>query len=514
MRWYRRPSGPAAGRPARAAAGAGALAACAAGGFTTLLDNTALTVAVPAMRQSLGLDARQVQWLVAGYSLAFALALVPGGRLGDSGGRKRLFLTGMAVFAGAGAVAAAGADARLLIACRLAQGVGAGLVNGQMIGTLQDRFSGAARTRALGVYAVSASVGAALGPVAGGTLIAAAGPDLGWRLVLLLALPFGAVTLLLAVRHLPAPPERARYVRGDLAGAAPFSVAVLALMLPLLAPPTPVVLLGCALAAVAAGVLFARSQRRSLGAGRRPFLAPALLRSGPYGLGTGAAMALFGGQTSAAIALTLFLQSGLHLPALRAAAVMLPQALAMALGSTLAGRAAHRWGRHAVTAGIALTTCALLTAAGCAALVPRAGLPGALAGTLFLLGAGVGLTTAPLQAQILQHAPARTAGVAGGLLQMAQRVAAAACAAAVTGLYLRHHPEDQAAHRVALEHAMAVCASLGGVGLVLHLGAVRRRPAAAPAAVPATGTAPPPAVHPSRTPEEPHHAPRHHPAGE
>jgi MFS family permease len=185
------------------------LAACAAAGFTTLLDNSALNVALPSLRLSLAADVHQMQWIAAGYSLMFALTLVPGGRLGDAHGRKPYFLAGMAVFVFGGLLAAASPDAWLLVACRLMQGAGAGLVNGQMIGIIQDSFTGPARARALGVYAAAASIAAALGPVLGGALIAIAGPDLGWRLVLVLAAPFGTTALVLAARCLLLPQHAA-----------------------------------------------------------------------------------------------------------------------------------------------------------------------------------------------------------------------------------------------------------------------------------------------------------------
>ncbi|TLQ46152.1 MFS transporter [Streptomyces marianii] len=150
------------------------LVACATAGFTTLLDNSALNVALPSLRLSLAADVHQMQWIAAGYSLMFALALVPGGRLGDAHGRKPYFVAGMAVFVVGGILAAVSSDAWLLVACRLVQGAGAGLINGQMIGIIQDSFTGTARARALGVYAAAASTAAALGPALGGALIAAA----------------------------------------------------------------------------------------------------------------------------------------------------------------------------------------------------------------------------------------------------------------------------------------------------------------------------------------------------
>lgn len=114
------------------------LLVCLAAGATTLLDRAVLNFAVPSMRRSLRAGAGNVQWIVAGYSLAFGLALVPGGCLGDAHGCKRFFLAGVAVFLRAGVTAASGGGPGALIAARLVQGAAAGLVNSQVIGTLQD----------------------------------------------------------------------------------------------------------------------------------------------------------------------------------------------------------------------------------------------------------------------------------------------------------------------------------------------------------------------------------------
>ncbi|MFJ9150676.1 MFS transporter [Streptomyces sp. NPDC102270] len=133
------------------------LLVCMAAGATTLVDQAVLNIAVPSMRQSIGATGADVQWIVAGYSPAFGLALVPGGSLGDLHGRKRLFMVGVAVFLLAGVTAATGGRPGTLIGARLVQGAAAGIVNSQVIGTIQDVFRGVARGRALGLYASPAA---------------------------------------------------------------------------------------------------------------------------------------------------------------------------------------------------------------------------------------------------------------------------------------------------------------------------------------------------------------------
>jgi MFS family permease len=445
------------------------LASCAAAGFTSLLDNSALNVALPSLRRSLGADAHQVEWIVAGYSLTFALALVPGGRMGDTRGRRPLFLTGMAVFVCAGVVAGASGGVSLLIACRLLQGTGAGLVNGQVIGIIQDSFIGLARVRALGLYTTATGVGSVLGPGLGGMLVTAAHPNLGWRLVLGLSVPFGTGALILAGYHLHPAPTRGLQGKADVLGTLLFAGLTFAVLLPLLTPMSGLSLTWCAAIAGVLIVLFGSQQRHTSRAGGAPLLDPDLLRHIPYLMGAAVAATQFGAQTAASLALAMFVQDGLGLSALFAATVMLPMALAMAITSGLAGRAAGRFGPRAVTTGITLSVCAL-SGAGIAThyASPRV-LPFSLAAVELIYGAAAGLLTAPLQAQVLSYAPARTAGVAGGILQMVQRLAAAACAAAVAGLYLHAGPHTLAGHRSAFGRAAVACACLTGLGLAFQL---------------------------------------------
>ncbi|MEU6721009.1 MFS transporter [Nonomuraea sp. NPDC046802] len=200
-----------------------------------MLDNSALNIAIPALRDSLHADATQVQWLVAGYSLAFGLALIPGGRLGDIRGRKPFFLAGMAIFTAGAILAGSAPQPWALVAARPLQGLG-GLVNSQMIGTIQDVFTGHARTRALGLYAVTGGVAGGLGPPLGGAVIAAAGPGVGWRPIFLLAVPFGVVTLVLAARHLPPARGRVGLPDLDVVGLLLMSGLTVALMLPFVQP--------------------------------------------------------------------------------------------------------------------------------------------------------------------------------------------------------------------------------------------------------------------------------------
>ncbi|MER6208826.1 MFS transporter [Streptomyces sp. NPDC001642] len=450
------------------------LLVCMAAGATTLLDQAVLNIAIPSMRHSLGAGAADVQWIVAGYSLAFGLALVPGGSLGDLHGRKRLFLAGVAVFLLAGVAAATGAGPGTVIAARLVQGAAAGLVNSQVIGTIQDVFRGVDRGRALGLYAVTSGVATALGPPLGGALVAGLGPGVGWRYCLMLSAPCAVTTLVLAARWLPPPRPTARDARLDVLGLVLACGCTLTLMVPFIRTPDG----GGEAALWAAGVCalacaFTAQQRLRARRGRGPLVHPALRSSKPYMLGTAVAMAQFGSSLAASLVLTVFLQDGLGLSALLTAAVALPSALAMGVSSALAWRVVRRIGPRTVNVGLTLGIFAALAGAAAALLVPDAGLPLAFAATQLLSGAAGGLAVSPNQTQVLQHAPAQAAGVGGGILQMAQRIAAAVCLSAVSAVYLH---TATASPRAAYALASCVCAGL----LVVALALSRLRRAATP----------------------------------
>jgi len=448
------------------------LLVCMAAGATTLLDQAVLNIAVPSMRQSLGATGADVQWIVAGYSLAFGLALVPGGSLGDLHGRKRLFLAGVAVFLAAGVTAATGGGPGTLIAARLVQGAAAGIVNSQVIGTIQDVFHGVDRGRALGLYAVTGGVATALGPPLGGALVAGLGPEAGWRCCLLLSAPCAVLTLALVARWLPPPRRTARDARLDLLGLTLLCCCTLALMVPFIRTPDnggEALLWAIAVCALAA--VLAAHQRLRVRRGRQPLVHPTLTSSKPYALGTAVAMAQFGSSLAAFLVLTVFLQDGLGLSALLTAAVTLPGAIGMGISSALAWRVVGRIGPRTVTVGLTLGIGAALTGAAVVLWVPASLLPPALAGTQLMSGVAGGLTVSPNQTQVLQHAPAEAAGVGGGILQMAQRIAAAVCLSAVPAVYLHAASGPPGGSHPEAGYALAscVCAGLLAAALLLSL---------------------------------------------
>ena len=156
-----------------------------------------VTYAVPSLGAELAAPTGGIQWFLSVYSLTFGLGLVPGGRLGDALGRRTLFVLGLVLFAAGALASATAAGIWWAVAARAVQGLGAGLISAQVLGIIQDRFTGLERVRALAAYTAAGAAAAVVGPLGAGLVLAVLPEALAWRAVLALNLPFVLVTLLL-----------------------------------------------------------------------------------------------------------------------------------------------------------------------------------------------------------------------------------------------------------------------------------------------------------------------------
>ncbi|MBT2248754.1 MFS transporter [Arthrobacter sp. BHU FT2] len=467
-----------------------ALWLCLGAGFVTLLDQSVFVLAVPAMASGLHADSGQVQWILASYSLAFGAALVPAGRLGDLLGRRKLFIAGVAVFGAFSLLGGLASDPAVVIAARVLQGLGAGTLNPQVLGLLQDIFTGAGRARALGYYAAAGGTAAVCGPVVGGVILSAGEPALSWRLLFLVNVPLVLVLVPLAFRYLPrrragassatmggvsagkSGTTRKDRSSVDVPGAVLLGAVVVASLVPTIYGPGPATvpwITAGALAVLAfAGWEFSYHRR-----GRTPLLSPVLVRSPGYVLGTVVALCQFGVGAAMAAVTSLYFLSGTGLPPLAAAAILAPQAAGMLLASSLSWRFVARYGRTGIVAAIGAALACLpakdwavqgFDAPTAAAVVAAVGL---------LQGVATGLVVAPNQTLTLGHAPEGSAGVAAGFYQLSQRFSAALCSAAAAGMFLTEGASGSGPRGAFHQGILLCCALLAAALLAGGVDAVR-----------------------------------------
>src|SRR5437667_161028 len=199
----------------RAAPMIGALVLLATVQLMVVLDTTIVNVALPTIQASVGFSAPGIAWVVNGYALTFGALLLLGGRSGDLLGRRNVFMASLAAFAAASMVAGLSASPGLLIAARVAQGASAAFAQATALSLIVSTFpAGAARNRAVGVFAAMEGLGAAAGLLLGGVLV----NSLGWRWVFFVNVPLAAVVAALAPRFIPVAARQS--ARFDLRGAA------------------------------------------------------------------------------------------------------------------------------------------------------------------------------------------------------------------------------------------------------------------------------------------------------
>jgi EmrB/QacA subfamily drug resistance transporter len=404
------------------------LAVVLTGSFMAVLDTTIVNVALPSIEQGAHASSDALEWVVSGYALAFGLALVPAGRVGDRYGYKRLFLAGLSLFTLASVGCGVAQSSGELIVARLVQGLGAGIYYPAISAIIQRLFTGKDRSRAFGYLGGVVGVSTAVGPLLGGVIVQLAGPADGWRWVFLVNLFIGVVAIPVAFRMLPSRHEPEQHGL-DYAGNLLLAVVLLLVLFPLVEgrgsgwPVWSWLMLGLAIPAAAALVAWeARLDHR----GGEPVIQIALLRQ-HRAFGTGQALALvyFAGFTSLFFTLSIMWQDGLGRSALQTGLLVLPFAVGSLLTASNSYRFSRRFGRKAIMAGI------FGMLAGQALIWVVLRLSGispdfwALTGPLLLAGLGNGLVIAPNQDFVLAAVPREQAGTAGGALITAQRLGAA-----------------------------------------------------------------------------------------
>jgi EmrB/QacA subfamily drug resistance transporter len=458
----------AAGRralPAEAAHWA-ALPVLLTGTFMVVLDFFIVNVALPSMQRELHAGTGAIEWVVAGFALTSAVFLITAARLGDRLGRRRMFSIGLGVFTLASAACGAAGSPTVLVAARLAQGVGAALVMPSVLSIINVTYRGEDLPRALGIYGLVMGLAAACGQLIGGGLIQADVAGSGWRACFLINVPVGIAALALTPRFVPESRSERR-ARLDPVGTLLLTAGLIAVVLPLVQGRqhgwpawtwisfglAPVLLLG-----------FAAHQRRLARRGGEPLLPPAMFRARSFTVGLLTQLAFWCGQASFFLVLALYLQQGRGLSALDAGLVFTIMAVAYVAASAQAPALVTRYGRRLLAIG------ALVLASGhglLLAAVAHIGVGGSiveLVPGLVLIGAGMGLVLVPLTTTILSSVDTRYAGAASGAVTTMQNVGGA-LGVAITGVIFFGALHGGYAHALELSLAELVALLLGVAAL-------------------------------------------------
>ncbi|MBM9466236.1 MFS transporter [Nakamurella leprariae] len=381
-----------------------------------LVDQTAVPLALPDIMGTFRVQSSTVQWVLTASLLPLAGLLVLGGRLGDLLGRRRIFLLGSVLFAGASAVAGLAPTFPILLVARVVQGAGGALMLPATVAIVRGAFPRSDAGRALGLMGGIAAVAGALGPTIGGGLTS----SLGWRSVLLINLPLLAVTLVLTLRAVPADQARSGRVHVDLAGTVLLCLTLIGLVLGLSSSSgdggfaSPAVLVPLAVA-VASGIGFVVRERRC----HDPLMDFGLLRRHRNYLGATLSQGLGGVvEMGLGIIFPLLLILNLEMDPGLAGLALIPTTLPMIILAPLAGR----WydavgGRVPLVTGfllLAVSGVALALAVHANEFLPM--LPG-----LLLYGSGLAIVLTVNDPVSLDTVPDRDSGQASGVSATAEQ---------------------------------------------------------------------------------------------
>jgi EmrB/QacA subfamily drug resistance transporter len=421
------------------------------------LDATVVNVALPAIREDLGMGTTGLQWTIDAYLVALSALVLLGGSLGDLAGRRRVFVGGLVGFVVASLLCGLAPNTGALIAARALQGAAAAFLVPGSLALISASFVSEDRSRAVGAWSGLAGVASASGPFLGGWLVDAA----SWRLVFLLNLPLAAAAIWITLRHVPE--SRAQDAgRPDLPGAGAISVGIAGVTYALIEGPAhggPLTVLA-GVAGVLALAAFVAIERRSA----NPMLPLDLFRSAQFTGANLTTFAVYFGLGGAIFLLVLHLQLSLGYPALQAGASMLPFTVIMLTLSAQVGYLSRRTGpRLPMTVGplVAATGLLLLGRISPGSSYFDTVLPG-----VAVFGLGMTITVAPLTSAVLAAVDERHVGVASGVNNAVARLAgllAVAVLPALTGI----DPDNPATLAAEFAGTMRLCAAAAaGGGLI------------------------------------------------
>ena len=401
-----------------------ALAVLLIASFMNLIDVTIVNVAIPSMQQNLHADASQIEWVIAAYVLAFALGLLPFGRLGDIVGRTRMFLIGVAAFTAASAACGLAPSIEWLIAFRVIQGLAGAVMTPQVLAIATVTFPPEERGQSFSLFGLAAGLAAVAGPIIGGLLIGANLGGLDWRPIFLVNVPVGILAVVLGWFIIPRPPGHPG-LKNDPVGIVLFAGAMVALVYPLIEGRDygwPAWAWGLMALSAVLLVAFVVWERRMAAADKPQLLNFNLITNPNFLMGAGITTIFASGVPAFFMVISILLQVGYNLTPIESGLTNTPFSVGVLLISLVAGR----FGSHYLRTRVALSS--VLLAGG---ILWLHFIIGGLGETvdrwtflppLLLAGLGLGLGFSALFQTVLAGIPPRDAGSASGALQAFQQV--------------------------------------------------------------------------------------------
>jgi EmrB/QacA subfamily drug resistance transporter len=447
------------------------LAAVSFGLFMIMLDNTVVNVALPAIQEDLGTGISELQWIVTGYALTFAALMLIGGKLADAFGRRLIFIVGIVVFTGASLWCGFADSGNVLIAARVVQGAGAALMNPATLSIIAATFPPKERGMAIGIWAGTAALALAIGPLVGGLLT----EHLSWHWIFFVNVPVGVIAIAASCLLITESKDNTHQSL-DLPGLGTSALGLFALTYGLIEANTygwtSARIVGSFVVAVVALASFVQIERRR----RSPMLDLTLFRSGTY---TGAniamllvALAMFG----IFFFVSLYMQNILGYSAVQAGAAFLPMTVLIILVAPFAGKASDKYGsRWLMTVGMVLLGAQLLYLS---QLGSDASFWNLLPG-FFVGGVGMAMTMTPTAAAATRAVPVEKSGVGSAVLNAMRQVGGSlgiALMGAIVAAQTSKQPGVEG-FMAGFERALIVAALIAFAGSIVAFALVRQEAA-------------------------------------
>jgi EmrB/QacA subfamily drug resistance transporter len=424
--------------------------------FMAILDVFIVNVAAPSLRHDLGASAAAVQWVVDGYAVAFATALITGGRLGDVIGRRRAFRIGVGAFTLSSALCGAAPSPTALVAARALQGLSCALMMPQVLSIIQVEFEPHERRRCLAMMGGAQGAASVCGQLVGGALISLDVLGLGWRTVFLINVPVGLAAVVAAGAIVPesrSPSAR----RLDLPGVALGSIVALLVIFPVVegrAAGWPWWVPAALVAALPVGAAWIAYERALTARGGAPLVDLSLFRLRGYRLGLGLALLFYTGLTCVFFLLSIYMQDGLGLSPFASGVAFTPLAVLFVAATLIAPRYFARIGDRLIAVGSALMALAAAAVAIGVATTHPSGPTPLLIGGLSILCVGPGIVVPGVINAVLRSVPPESAGSASGVMTTAQQMGNALGVAIAGALFFAVLGDGAGAH--AYDRAFAI----------------------------------------------------------